>query len=155
FHHPTAAFFEIMLLLGIGTACANIARRRFTEPLLILLWAHGALLAARNIPIFVIVGAPAIAAALHQWIAAVPQSNVAAWVKQAAERFNRMATETGETERVARWHIVSGLAVAMVAAVLWAPSPPKKFRAEFDPARYPAGALASLRQDAARIFTTD
>jgi len=43
-----------------------------------------------------------------------------------------------------------------VAAVIYAPHPPKKFRAEFDPDRYPAKALDVLKQDAtARVFTFD
>jgi len=43
-----------------------------------------------------------------------------------------------------------------VAALVCAPHPPKKFRAEFDPADYPAAALATLRSDPnSRIFTHD
>jgi len=44
----------------------------------------------------------------------------------------------------------------VVAALLYAPSPPKLFRAEFDPKSYPAGAIETLRLDpSARIFTSD
>src|SRR5262245_28457674 len=50
---------------------------------------------------------------------------------------------------------MSEMTFFLAAALLWAPNPPKKFRAEFDPTRYPAAALASLRQGAARIFTND
>ena len=40
--------------------------------------------------------------------------------------------------------------------MIYAPHPPRKFRAEFDPKTYPAAALATLRRDpAARIFTHD
>ena len=43
-----------------------------------------------------------------------------------------------------------------MAALVYAPHPPKKFRAEFDPNVYPAAALATLRSDpAARVFTND
>jgi hypothetical protein len=46
--------------------------------------------------------------------------------------------------------------MALVAAVIWGPNPPKKFRAEFDPNTYPAAALATLRQaPGARVFTND
>jgi hypothetical protein len=48
------------------------------------------------------------------------------------------------------------MGMTLVAAVLWAPHPPKKFRAEFDPNAYPAGALAVLRTHPdARVFTND
>ena len=44
----------------------------------------------------------------------------------------------------------------LVAALVYAPHPPKKFRAEFDPKSYPAAALATLRSDpAGRVFTND
>jgi len=44
----------------------------------------------------------------------------------------------------------------VVAALIWAPNPPKDFRAEFDPERYPAAAVDTLRHDRdARIFTND
>ena len=156
FHHPAAIFFEAMLALAGLTACWNLSKGRFTEPLLMLVWAHAGLLAARNIPIFMIAAAPPVAAAVEEWLAAAPEWNLAAWLRQGIARFNRMAGETGETDSVGRWHLVSALGVAMVAAVIWAPNPPVKFRAEFDPTRYPAAALATLRQDPeARIFTND
>jgi hypothetical protein len=48
------------------------------------------------------------------------------------------------------------LGFGFVAAVLFAPAPPKRFRAEFDPKSYPSGAIEMLRRDpVARIFTHD
>jgi hypothetical protein len=156
FHHPTAIFFEAMLALAVGTAVWNMKNGRLTEPILMLVWAHGALLAARNVPIFMIAAAPPVAAALQQLLLAAPELNLAAWVRKAAAKFNRVAQETGETDAIARWHLVSVLGVLLVAALLYAPHPPKKFRSEFDPKFYPKAALASLRSDpAARVFTHD
>ena len=156
FHHPAAPFFEIMLTLAAAAACWHLLNRRFTEPLLMLLWAHASLLAVRNIAIFAIVAAPPVATALAHWLKAAPRSNVAAWLRTAAERFNRIETETGETEAVSRWHLASVAGVLVVVAVMWAPHPPRKFRAEFDPARYPKAALATLRAvPNSRIFTND
>jgi hypothetical protein len=44
----------------------------------------------------------------------------------------------------------------VVAALLYVPSPPKRFRAEFDPKSYPAAAIETLNRDpSARIFTYD
>ena len=62
FHHPIAIFFESMLAGGVLAAAWCARRGSFTEPLLFLLWAHLALLSARNIPIFMIVVAPMVAA---------------------------------------------------------------------------------------------
>jgi hypothetical protein len=121
-----------------------------------LVWGHGALLAARNIPIFMIAAAPPVAAAIQHLVLKAPAMNLAGWARKAAERFNVVAEEMSQTEAIGRWHLVSALGVALVAALIYAPHPPAKFRSEFDPKSYPAAALASLRNEpAARVFTHD
>jgi hypothetical protein len=156
FHHPTAIFFEAMLILAIAASVSSLRQGRFMEVLLMVVWAHGALLAARNIPIFVIVCAPPVGQVIHRWISGLPERNLAEWVRKAAARFNRIAGETAETDAMPRLHLVSILASVLVAAVICAPHPPKKFRAEFDPDVYPAKAVQTLRGDtAARIFAND
>ena len=156
FHGPTAVFFEIMLVLAAAAAYWNLTRGRFIEPLLLVMWAHAALLAERNIPIFAIVAAIPVAAALTEGLGELPQWNVANWLHNAVNGFNRLAAATSETEAVGRFHLASVMGLLLVAAVVYAPNPPRNFRAEFDPGRYPAGALATLRQDPlSRIFTDD
>jgi hypothetical protein len=156
FHHPTAIFFEAMLAMAVAAAVWNLRQGRFTEALLVLVWAHGGLLAARNIPIFMIAAAPPVAAAIQQWLLHVPGLNVAAWLRTAGAKFNQVADETGETDAIPRLHLVSVLGLLLVAAMICAPHPPKKFRAEFDPTFYPAAALATLRSDpVGRVFTND
>jgi hypothetical protein len=121
-----------------------------------VVWGHAALLAARNIPLFMIVAAPAVAAAMEEWLALMPSWNVAGWVRAAAERFGRVARDTTATDRIGRWHVVSAMAALVFAALLYAPNPPQSLRAEFDPKSYPAGAVNMLRSDpAARIFAHD
>jgi hypothetical protein len=65
FHHPMALFFEMFFLLGACAAFWYISKRSFLEPLLIVIWAHGALQAARNMALFAIAAGPPIAWALH------------------------------------------------------------------------------------------
>ncbi len=156
FHHPMAIFFEAMLLVGAMAAAWHASKGRYVEPILILMWSHAALLAARNIPLFAIVAAPVIGSALEEWIAVVPSWNVAAWARNAVARFSSIARETSETDSIPRWHVASVLGVALFAALLYAPNPPKSFRAEFDPKTFPAGAIATLRSNpGARIFSAD
>jgi len=156
FHHPAAIFFEGMLIMGAAAAFWRVSQGCFTEPLFLLLWGHAALLAARNIPIFMIAAAPPVAAAVEEWLARLPELRVAEWLRRAARKFNLVAAETSATDDIARWHLVSVAAALVVAALMYAPSPPKLFRAEFDPASYPAAALDTLRRDpSARIFTHD
>ena len=156
FHHPAAIYFEAMLLMAVAAVVWNLRHGRFTEAVLVFVWAHGGLLAGRNIPIFAIAAAPPIAAAIQQWLLRVPDLSVAAWLRAAARMFNRLGKDTAQTDSIARLHLVSVLGVLLVAALIYAPHPPKKFRAEFDPKVYPAGALATLRSDpAGRVFTHD
>ena len=156
FHDPTAIFFEVLLVMAVVVVIWHLRRGNFVEPLLVVVWAHGALLAARNIPLFAIVAAPPIAAVIQQGLLRLPDLNVAAWLRAAARKFNRVAEETAETDAIPRFHLVSIFAMLLLAALVFAPNPPKRFRAEFDPKYYPAGALATLRSDpAARVFTHD
>jgi hypothetical protein len=156
FHHPVAIFFEIMLLGGVAAALWNASKGRYTEAVLIVVFGHTALLAARNIPLFMIVAAPVIAAAVDEWVAVMPNWNVAGWVRKAAEKFAQVAEETTATDRMGRWYVPSILAALVFGAVIYAPNPPKSARAEFDPESYPAGAVNLLRHDPdARIFAHD
>jgi len=156
FHNPTMFFFEAMMVLAAAASFWCITRKRFTEPILLLMWAHAGLLAYRNIPIFMIVAAPAVAAALDHWLTHLPQLELARWARSAVERFNRLGIDTAVTESVGRLHLVSAGGLALVLLLMNAPNPPSKFRAEFDPHRYPTAALATLRQTpGARIFAND
>src|SRR5579863_6132725 len=132
FHHPSAIFFEAMLVLGAVAAARILSKGGFTQPLLMLIWAHGALLATRNIPIFLIVAAYPVAAAIQEGLERLPEWNVAGWLRAAVERLNRVAAETAGTDAVNRWHLVSALGLFLVGAVICAPHPPRDFRAEFD-----------------------
>jgi len=156
FHQPRAMFFELFLALGVAAGWWSLTERRYTDVLLIAVWAHGGLLASRNIPIFVIVAAPIVAGAMQHALNRATEANLAGWVRTAALRISRMAQQTEEKEAVGRWHLVSAAGFLLMVAVFFAPHPPEKFRSEFDPHRYPAAALAALKPGSgSRIFTND
>ena len=156
FHHPAAIFFETLLLLSAASAIWFGSQGRYTESLLLLLFGHVGLLAARNIPLFAIVATPLIATAMEAWLARLPQLEVAGWLRRAAARFNETAAQTTATDAIPRLHLVSAAGFAVVAAILFAPAPPQKFRAEYDPKSYPAAAIEMLRRHpSARVFTHD
>ncbi|MGC8794598.1 MAG: hypothetical protein ACP5U2_14530 [Bryobacteraceae bacterium] len=144
FHHKAAIYFEILLALGVIAALAGLRRKRYAEALLIAGWGHLALLAARNIPIFAFVSAPAIAAVLREGLEKAQQADVARWLKRAAAAGSAFAQEVSLVDRAARVPWVSALAFALVSAPMWAPGAPEKFRAGYDPKRYPAGAIEAL-----------
>ena len=156
FHNPMALFYEALLAAAVAAALWNAAKGRYVEPLLLIVWAHGALVAARNLPIFAVLAAAPVAAMADAGRRRLASSNVAGWLRAAARKFNRVASETAELDALGRWHVVSAAGVLAVAALLLAPNPPRRFRAEFDPKSFPAAAIETLRlYPAARIFTYD
>jgi hypothetical protein len=156
FHHPMALFYEGLLAAGVAAALWSAAKGRYVEPLLMILGAHGALVASRNLPIFSILAAPPVAAMLDAGRERLASANLAGWLRAAARRFNRVAAETAVTDALGRWHLVSAAGALAVAALLLAPNPPQRFRAEFDPKSFPAAAIETLRgYPAARVFTYD
>jgi hypothetical protein len=142
FQHPLAPFLEAILLGGALASAWCVSEGRYTEPLLYLIWAHEALAASRNIPICMILTVPMVAEAAHAAFQRLPQRHVAGWLRALAARLNRTVADTCETDALPRWYAVSAAGVLLLAALLWAHNPPKRFRAEFDPQAFPAGAMS-------------
>jgi len=157
FQNPAARYFEILLLMGGGACVWHARRKRFTECLLLVFFAHVGLLAARNVPIFGIVAAPIVALAVVEWFQTLEGAAVSGWLRGLALALHGMGDSIGEMEGVWRTHLVSIAAVALITALLYAPSPPENFRARFDAKEFPTKAVASLGDAAAtsRIFTSD
>jgi hypothetical protein len=157
FQNPAARYLEILLLVGGGACFWHLRRKRFTECLLLVLFAHAGLIASRNIPIFGIVAAPILALAVAEWFQLLEDAPVSGWLRRLAGALRSMGDSIGGLEGHWRTHLVSAAAVVLVTAILYAPSPPENFRARFDAKDFPAKALASLGDSAAqsRIFTYD
>jgi len=104
-----------------------------------------------------LVAAPLVASHLAELISSIGESAVAPWLRRAVAGINRLAADVDETDRIPRLHLVSVAALAVVAAIVLAPSPPDKFRPEYDTKRYPAAALKFLGGAGIpnRIFTDD
>ncbi len=67
FRSESMFYYEILLLAG-AAACAGLARKgRWSDVLLILMWAHLSLGAVRHVPVFLLVAAPRIAAEFSDW----------------------------------------------------------------------------------------
>ena len=123
-----------------------------------LLWAHAGLLAARNIPIFMICGRACCGRRDQEWLQhRAADWNVAGWVRTAITKFNRMAAETAETEAVEplapgeRGGLHCWWRRSSARRIRPRSSAPSSIRSD-----YPAAAVATLRRDtAARIFTDD
>lgn len=154
FHHPVGRYFEALLVAGAASAFWHLRRGRVARAVLICGWAHLALYSTRHIPLFAIVAAPAIASAAVEMLRGLADAPVAGWLRGAVRAFGRAARDAGKIDRLPRLHVASAAAAVLVAALLYAPAPPKAFRAAYDPQRYPAAAMASLSA-ADRIFSDD
>jgi hypothetical protein len=156
FHHPAAPYFEILLLTGAVAAIWHAGRGDYRAAVLVGVWAHGALLSARNIPIFAIVSLPLTAAWLQHGLDRMPELEVASWLRRGGAALQRVCRDLGDMERIVRFHVVSVAGLVVVGAILFSPNPPKSFRPEFDPKVYPAAALKAVPLDPkARVFTND
>jgi hypothetical protein len=151
FHHPSSIFFEAMLLLGVPAAFWCLRERRIAHALSILLWAHLALVSARNTPIFVLIAGPWAAAMLLDLARRL--ENVP-WLRKISTFISEISNDFRPLERIERWHVVSAAAVLCVAFVLGSNRPgfepkfnPKSFRIQDIPA------LESLK--GVRVFTSD
>jgi hypothetical protein len=157
FHHPVTVFFEPLLLLALPAAVWSLVRRQYVYTLLIAGWAHLALVAVRNTPIFMIVASVPVAMMLQQLAEDLPATNLAAWLRRSAANLQRFAADFAETDAITRFHITSAAAACLLAALFYAPNAPAKCRAEYDQTRYPAKAVEMLRKAgiSETIFTDD
>ncbi|MBV8864744.1 MAG: hypothetical protein JO210_05020, partial [Acidobacteriaceae bacterium] len=101
FHSMGAVGMECFLILGVCTAWRSFSFKRWAEAAMILIWAHLALQASRNIPIFLFVAAPPCAAFLGHVLRK--------WASY-GQHFRAF-------ERVERVPLVAAVAIALFAAV--------------------------------------
>ena len=157
FHHPVTVFFEPMLLVGLAAAVWNLARRDYIHALLVAGWAHLALVAVRNTPIFRMVASVPVAAMLQKMIEDLPASNLAKWLRLAASSVARFTAEFGATDSIPRLHLASAGAACLLVALFYAPNAPAMCRAQYDATRYPAKAVEFLQKanPGDTLFTDD
>lgn len=157
FHHQAAIYFEVLLAAGTIAAFVNLLRRRYSEAFLLLSWAHLALLAARNIPIYAVLSAPLIAATVREGLERLREARVAGWLRRAVAGWIGFASEITGTDRAARVPWLSVGALAAAGALMWAPGAPGKLRAEYDPKHYPVAAIDTLGEEffAGNVFADD
>jgi hypothetical protein len=94
--------------------------------------------------------------ALSEWLACAARADLAARLRAALRACGRLSARMGAMDRCARFPVAGLLTVAALGAIFYAPAPPARFRADYDPRLFPAAALAELRaRPAGRIFTSD
>jgi hypothetical protein len=151
FHHGPAVVFGWLLLPGVAAVLWCLQKRRWTQSLGLLFWAHCSLVAARNIPLFLFVASPPIAAMLADLI---PRGRHVAWFRKSTSWILSLGEQLRPFERVERLHVFSALLLLYVGISLAANRP--GFAAQFPPKQFPDSALGAIRSaNPARIFTSD
>ncbi len=157
FQRADAVFFQLLLLVGAVAAWRALRRGEFTTPILYLLWGQAALFAVRNVPIFAIVIAPGAAAALRETLEELAAAPVRERLRRWARGLLDGVADFAQLDRLPRLHAAS-LAASLLLGVLLSASPASpRFRAEYDPKRYPARVIETLGAEALadRVFTHD
>ncbi|MGE5645963.1 MAG: hypothetical protein ACM336_09255 [Acidobacteriota bacterium] len=156
FQHPMGKFVEAMIVLGAIAAARQLYRRQFAYPILFAGWAHLALLSARNIPIYAIAAAPAIAACLVEAAHMLSGADVPDRLRKMGRRVTELGREIGQIESIPRVPVATVAGVVLLGVLLHA-QPNEKFRPDYDPKKYPARAIETLRgpEFAEGVFTDD
>jgi hypothetical protein len=154
FRHPLAPFFELMLLLGAAAAFWSVMQRRFGSSLLLAGFAHLALLSIRNIPLFMIVAAPAVGLALTEWLRFLTEETAGSPLPRVFCGLGLFSGRATAADAGPHWHVVGPLAMFALGAIMYGRTPSPRFQAEYDPRTYPVAALAALG-DSDRIFSSD
>ena len=155
FQYASSTFLEIMLVLGVGAAVWYGKRKQYGEVLMIVLWAHLSLVAARNIPLYMLSAAPIVALPLTSWLRSAAGAPIAGWVRNSLATFEEVGAEMNPMEQPWRVHAVSAAVIALLALGMSSPAAGKKLQATYDPAKYPEKALAVLSLPGQRIFADD
>lgn len=157
FHSPAVVYFEPLMILALAVAFVDCSKRRFADVFLTVGWLHLALMAQRNLPLFSIVAAPAIARGITELIGYARRSGANAWIRRSAAWFEASCAGVEENDRIGRVFLVSALPLVFTGLLLISPKPANaKLTSTYDPKFYPEKALTVLRAaESRRIFTDD
>jgi len=154
FHHPMARYFEPMLACGILALGWNARQGRWTQAVLVASWAHLALFSARNLPLFALIAAPAVAEMFDELVKLARESRGAAWIRNRARAIEELGREYAAMDGTGRFPVIGALGPAALILLLYVPIHSPLLRAEYDPHKFPVAAASVVgRKD--RVFTTD
>lgn len=140
--------FAALLLAGVALSWGALARRRWFEGALVLVWALAAMRSARHVPLYAVVAAPVIASQCALWWASWAQGSLPGSVV-------RVLWDSGQ--EIGRFRRLGPWAAALGAMALWLALPQPRI-ADFPASHFPAAAvsgnLARLATPA-RVLTSD
>jgi hypothetical protein len=146
FRSESSAHFEILLFGGLLAAAALLRRARWGEAMLVVAWAHAALVSVRNVPVFAVVASPILAAEASRWwsgwVAGRPARSVVAILDRVGAGFALSARHTSV------WPAAFLLVLAML---------PGHWPRDFPENKFPVGLIGRHERElaGARVFTSD
>ena len=151
FHNILGRLFETMLLLALPAVLWLAMRKQYATSLGILCWAHIAIFASRNIPIFAFLAAPSIALMMQDLLGRLAVSRRIHSCFLPLENF---AIRMRPLERASRLHLCSACMVLTLAAMFASEVP--GFEGKFHKSSFPTSALSFVKSARFyRLFTTD
>jgi hypothetical protein len=146
FRSESSAHFEILLFGGLLAAAALVRRSRPGEAVLVIVWAHAALVSVRNVPVYAVVASPILAAEASRWWRE--------WVKERPARSvaSILHSVGAGLAAGARYTSVWPAVTLLVLAVL-----PGHWPRGFPEVKFPVRLIGRHAQaiEGARVFTSD
>ncbi len=148
FRGESALQFEILLFAGLILAGVLLRRRQVADALLVIGWAHAALVSVRHVPVFVVAACPILAAETSRlwagWAERRPPRSVARILDGVAADF------ASGFRRSSLWPAALVLALALVGA-------PVRWPLDFPAVKFPVDLVGRERGKlaGARVFTSD
>lgn len=156
FHDASMRLYECFLFLGLCAAVRCFRQGRWPQATMILVWAHLSLCIGRNIPFYLFVSAPMVAAFLDDSLQGATHNSVANWLQRCATRARHFGSEFAQFEMVARIPLISAVGVCIAAVLAGVLPNHSALAADFNPKTFPVRALSTLEKYSdARIFTDD
>jgi hypothetical protein len=148
FRSESAFQFEILLFAGLMAAGLLLRRRRVADTLMVVFWAHAALVSVRHVPVFVVAACPILAAEASLWWARWAETKPARSLVGIADA---VATDfTAGLRRTSAWPAALVVTLALVGS-------PLRWPRDFPEIKFPVGLVGRQQEKlaGARVFTSD
>ncbi len=156
FDSPLALGFEFFLAFGACAAWRALRQGRWAQVAMILIWAHLGLKSARNIPIFLFIAAPAVAALLNASLEQIRDNAAIKGLCGIAGKILSLGQEFRDFERHERIPLLPFASLALLIASLGIWPGRQRRVVDFDARDFPVAAASVIAKlPHPRVFTFD
>jgi hypothetical protein len=156
FRAPRAWNFELLLFVAVGSIGWALTRQRYAQAILIAAWAHFAVFAVRNVPVFSIIAAPIAAQSVYEASVYMKELRLSERVRRMLRSFTEVGMDCAEMDSAWRVHLISCGVFALIAFAMIGMGSAPSFTAAFDNEHFPVAAASALQQRGpGKTFTSD